>query len=43
MTEAPCIRATELKRRVELRMRRKEGVASGRRKLIVIIGEAGRA
>lgn len=40
MIEAPYIRATEVKRRVELRMRRQDGITSGRQELIVVIGEA---
>ena len=40
MVEAPYIRATEVRRRVEMRMRRQEGIASGRQELVVVIGEA---
>ncbi|HEV8557882.1 MAG TPA: helix-turn-helix transcriptional regulator [Actinophytocola sp.] len=40
MVEAPYIRATEVKRRVELRMRRQEGVISGSQELVVTLGEA---
>jgi hypothetical protein len=38
--EAPYIRKTEVKRRVEMRMRRQEGITSGRQQLIAIVGEA---
>lgn len=40
MIEAPYIRATEVKRRVEMRLRRQEGVSSGRQELVAVIGEA---
>ncbi|MGH3568543.1 MAG: helix-turn-helix domain-containing protein [Pseudonocardia sp.] len=39
MTEAPYIRASEVKRRVELRMRRQEGITSGRQQLVAVLGE----
>lgn len=40
MAEAPYIRAVEVQRRVALRMRRQEGVLSGRQTLVAVIGEA---